>query len=97
MIFRTTHTILQRIEGVVRSITPSSKALRTDLVCLGTLRKSEEVCAVRDDYEDLLPSDHRRVALGMHLIIHIPRHLPSPPDIQEKEVEAMEDIFEDDG
>jgi hypothetical protein len=33
----------------------------------------------------------------MHLIIHIPRHLPSPPDIQEKEVEAMEDIFEDDG
>jgi hypothetical protein len=77
--FRTTHTILQRIEGVVRSITPSSKALRTDLVCLGALRKSGEVCAVRDDYEDLLPSDHRRAALGMLLIIYIPRHLLSRP------------------
>ena len=93
MIFRTTHTILERIERVVRSITPSSKALRTDLVCLGALRKSEEVCAVRDDYEDFLPSDHRRVAMGMLSIIHIPRHLPSAPVIQGKVVKAMEDIF----
>jgi hypothetical protein len=79
---------------MVRTITPSSKALLTDLVCLSALRKSEEVCAVRDDYEDLLPSDHRRVAKGMLLIIHIPRHLPSAPDIQEKAVEAMDDILE---
>jgi hypothetical protein len=86
-----------RIEGMVRSITPSSKALRTDLVCLGTLRKPEEICTIRDDYKDLLPSDHRRVAMGMLLIIHIPRHLPSVSHTQEKVVEAMEDIFKDDG
>ena len=66
-------------------------------MCLGAPTKSEEVCAVRDDYEDLLPSDHRRVTMGMLLIIHIPRHLPSVPDIQEKVVEVMEDIFKDDG
>jgi hypothetical protein len=64
------------------------------LVCLGALRKSEEVCAVRDDYEDLLPSDHLRVAMRMLLIIHIPRHLPSVPNMQEKAVEAMEDILD---
>jgi len=79
---------------VVRNITPSSKALRTDLLCLGELRKSQEVCAVRDDHEDLLPSDHRRVAMGMLLIIPIPRHLPSVSDIQEKVVEAMEDLLD---
>jgi hypothetical protein len=64
---------------MVQGITPSSKALLTDLVCLGALRKAQEVCAVRDDYEDSLPSDHRRVAMEMLLIIHIPRHLLSRP------------------
>ena len=55
--FRTNHTILRRIEGVVRNITPSSKALRTDLLCLGELRKSQEEEKAVEATEDILEGE----------------------------------------
>jgi hypothetical protein len=42
---------------VVRNITPSSKALRTDLLCLGELRKSQEEEKAVEATEDILEGE----------------------------------------
>jgi hypothetical protein len=42
---------------VVRNITPSSKVLRTDLLCLGALRKSQEEEKAVEATEDILEGE----------------------------------------